>query len=284
MENSKEDENNKESTKKEEGKNKDENGPITPEDLQTPEVKDTENDIKTNENENNKEEKKEEKKEEYNEIISEFDAIFKEIESKDSNKSLFNLCDKFKNKYKEKLIKDSIPIEKEQILINNLSQIFNTYSTNEEYKKIFIEFLFNLYELWPYFYHPNEFEIDIQLNNFKDPLNINNYNELTILDLFCAIKPKQENAMNNLVDKFIMYLYNNYTDYKSLYIENNLLISMPSRSVYVSFKIICLIYISNQFQVWLKYFFKKHRIIIRNLIMNISKMLLQILILIVTIK
>ena len=240
MENSKEDENNKESTKKEEDKNKDENGPITPEDLQTPEVKDTENDIKTNENDNNKEEKKEEKKEEYNEIISEFDAIFKEIESKDSNKSLFNLCDKLKNKYKEKLIKDSIPIEKEQILINNLSQIFNTYSTNEEYKKIFIEFLFNLYELWPYFYHPNEFEIDIQLNNFKDPLNINNYNELTILDLFCAIKPKQENAMNNLVDKFIMYIYNNYTDYKSLYIENNLLTSYQSRSVFISFKLICL--------------------------------------------
>ena len=240
MENSKEDENNKESTKKEEDKNKDENGPITPEDLQTPEVKDTENDIKTNENDNTKEEKKEEKKEEYNEIISEFDAIFKEIESKDSNKSLFNLCDKLKNKYKEKLIKDSIPIEKEQILINNLSQIFNTYSTNEEYKKIFIEFLFNLYELWPYFYHPNEFEIDIQLNNFKDPLNINNYNELTILDLFCAIKPKQENAMNNLVDKFIMYIYNNYTDYKSLYIENNLLTSYQSRSVFISFKLICL--------------------------------------------
>ena len=240
MENSKEDENNKESTKKEEDKNKDENGPITPEDLQTPEVKDSENDIKTNENENNKEEKKEEKKEEYNEIISEFDAIFKEIESKDSNKSLFNLCDKLKNKYKEKLIKDSIPIEKEQILINNLSQIFNTYSTNEEYKKIFIEFLFNLYELWPYFYHPNEFEIDIQLNNFKDPLNINNYKELTILDLFCAIKPKQENAMNNLVDKFIMYIYNNYTDYKSLYIENNLLTSYQSRSVFISFKLICL--------------------------------------------
>ena len=240
MENSKEDENNKESTKKEEDKNKDENGPITPEDLQTPEVKDSENDIKTNEKENNKEEKKEEKKEEYNEIISEFDAIFKEIESKDSNKSLFNLCDKLKNKYKEKLIKHSIPIEKEQILINNLSQIFNTYSTNEEYKKIFIEFLFNLYELWPYFYHPNEFEIDIQLNNFNDPLNIANYNELTILDLFCAIKPKQENAMNNLVDKFIMYIYNNYTDYKSLYIENNLLTSYQSRSVFISFKLICL--------------------------------------------
>ena len=46
--------------------------------------------------------------------------------------------------------------------------------------------------------------------------------------------------MNNLIDKIIMYIYNNYTDYKSLYIENNLLISMPSRSVYVSFKIICL--------------------------------------------
>ena len=228
MENSKEEE------------KKDENGPISPEDLQTPEVKDSDNDIKPNENDNNNKEEKKEEKEEYNEIISEFDNIFKQIESKDSNKTLFNLCDKLKNKYKEKLIKDNIPIEKEQILINNLSSIFNTYSTNEEYKKIFIEFLFNLYELWPYFYHPNEFEIDIELNNFKDPLNINNYNELTILDLFCAIKPKKENAMNNLIDKFIMYIYNNYTDYKSLYIENNLLNSYQSRSVFISFKLICL--------------------------------------------
>ena len=228
MENSKEEE------------KKDENGPISPEDLQTPEVKDSDNDIKPNENDNNNKEEKKEEKEEYNEIISEFDNIFKQIESKDSNKTLFNLCDKLKNKYKEKLIKDNIPIEKEQILINNLSSIFNTYSTNEEYKKIFIEFLFNLYELWPYFYHPNEFEIDIELNNFKDPLNINNYNELTILDLFCAIKPKKENAMNNLIDKFIIYIYNNYTDYKSLYIENNLLNSYQSRSVFISFKLICL--------------------------------------------
>ena len=240
MENSKEEENYNKSAKNEEEEKKDENGPITPEDLQTPEVKDSENDIKQNENENNKEEKKEEKKEEYNEIISEFDNIFKQIESKDSDKSLFNLCDKLKNKYKEKLIKDNIPIEKEQILINNLSKIFNSYSTNEEYKKIFMEFLFNLYELWPYFYHPNEFEIDIELNNFKDPLKINNYNELTILDLFCAIKPKKENEMNNLIDKFIMYIYNNYTDYKSLYIENNLLMSYQSRSVFISFKLICL--------------------------------------------
>ena len=228
MENSKEEE------------KKDENGPISPEDLQTPEVKDSDNDIKPNENDNNNKEEKKEEKEEYNEIISEFDNIFKQIESKDSNKTLFNLCDKLKNKYKEKLIKDNIPIEKEQILINNLSSIFNTYSTNEEYKKIFIEFLFNLYELWPYFYHPNEFEIDIELNNFKDPLNINNYNELTILDLFCAIKPKKENEMNNLIDKFIIYIYNNYTDYKSLYIENNLLNSYQSRSVFISFKLICL--------------------------------------------
>ena len=228
MENSKEEE------------KKDENGPISPEDLQTPEVKDSDNDIKPNENDNNNKEEKKEEKEEYNEIISEFDNIFKQIESKDSNKALFNLCDKLKNKYKEKLIKDNIPIEKEQILINNLSSIFNTYSTNEEYKKIFIEFLFNLYELWPYFYHPNEFEIDIELNNFKDPLNINNYNELTILDLFCAIKPKKENEMNNLIDKFIIYIYNNYTDYKSLYIENNLLNSYQSRSVFISFKLICL--------------------------------------------
>ena len=217
---------------------KDDTGPISPEDLQTPEIKDKEEDIKMNTNQN--EEKKEEKKEEYNEIISEFDQIFKQIESKDADKSLFNLCDKLKNKYKEKLIKDKIPPEKEQILIQNLDKIYNTYSNNEEYKKIFIEFLFNLYEFWPYFYHPDEFEQEIELEGFDDPLHLDNYKSLTLLDIFSSIKPKEESSMNNLIDKFIMYIYNNYTDYKSLYIENNLLISYQSRSVFISFKIICL--------------------------------------------
>ena len=244
MENSNNENNSKEKNpeseekpKEEEKETKDDAGPISPEDLQTPEVKDNEENTISNKPE---EEKKEEKKEEYNEILSEFDKIFKQIESKDSDKSLFNLCDKLKNKYKEKLIKDRIPPEKEQILIQNLSQIYNNYSSNEEYKKIFIEFLFNLYELWPYFYHPEEFELEIQLEVFNDPLNANNYKSLTLLDLFTAIKPKKESDMNNLIDKIIMYIYNNYTDYKSLYIENNLIISLQSRSVYVSFKIICL--------------------------------------------
>ena len=244
MENSNNENNSKEKNpeseekpKEEEKEIKDDTGPISPEDLQTPEVKDNEENTISNKPE---EEKKEEKKEEYNEILSEFDKIFKQIESKDSDKSLFNLCDKLKNKYKEKLIKDRIPPEKEQILIQNLSQIYNNYSSNEEYKKIFIEFLFNLYELWPYFYHPEEFELEIQLEGFSDPLNANNYKSLTLLDLFTAIKPKKESDMNNLIDKIIMYIYNNYTDYKSLYIENNLIISLQSRSVYVSFKIICL--------------------------------------------
>ena len=244
MENSNNENNSKEKNpeseekpKKEEKETKDDTGPISPEDLQTPEVKDNEENTISNKPE---EEKKEEKKEEYNEILSEFDKIFKQIESKDSDKSLFNLCDKLKNKYKEKLVKDRIPPEKEQILIQNLCQIYNNYSSNEEYKKIFIEFLFNLYELWPYFYHPEEFELEIQLEGFSDPLNAKNYKSLTLLDLFTAIKPKKESDMNNLIDKIIMYIYNNYTDYKSLYIENNLIISLQSRSVYVSFKIICL--------------------------------------------
>jgi len=244
MENSNNENNSKEKNpeseekpKEEEKETKDDTGPISPEDLQTPEVKDNEENTISNKPE---EEKKEEKKEEYNEILSEFDKIFKQIESKDSDKSLFNLCDKLKNKYKEKLVKDRIPPEKEQILIQNLSQIYNNYSSNEEYKKIFIEFLFNLYELWPYFYHPEEFELEIQLEGFSDPLNAKNYKSLTLLDLFTAIKPKKESDMNNLIDKIIMYIYNNYTDYKSLYIENNLIISLQSRSVYVSFKIICL--------------------------------------------
>ena len=246
MENSQENNNKKETNsssekKSEEKETKKDDGPISPEDLQTPEVKDTEDEnINTNKEEVNREENKEEKKEEYNEILTEFDTIFKQLESKDEDKSLFNLCDKLKNKYKEKLIKDKIPIEKEQILIQNLNQIYSTYSTNEEYKKIFLEFLFNLYEFWPYLYHPEEFESNIELINLNDPLKSENYNSLNLLDLFCAIKPKKESDMNNLIDKFMMYIYHNYTDYKSLYIENNLLISYQSRSVFISFKIICL--------------------------------------------
>ena len=96
-----------EKPKEEEKETKNDIGPISPEDLQTPEVKDNEENTIAN--------KPQEKKEEYNEILFEFDKIFKQIESKDSDKSLFNLCDKLKNKHKEKLIKDRIPHEKEQI-------------------------------------------------------------------------------------------------------------------------------------------------------------------------
>ena len=235
MENSAKDDNINEQQKEEK---KDENGPISPEELQTPEIEEDKNN--NNKMEVEKEEKKEEQKEEYNDIISEFDKIFNQIKSKDADKSLFNLCDKLKNKYKEKLIKDKIPPEKEQILIQNLDKIYNTYSNNEEYKKIFIEFLFNLYEFWPYFYHPDEFEQEIELEGFDDPLHLDNYKSLTLLDIFSSIKPKEESSMNNLIDKFIMYIYNNYTDYKSLYIENNLFNMYQSRSVFISFKLICL--------------------------------------------
>ena len=222
---------------------KNEDGPITVEDLQTPEVKDEPKENENNLNKDDKDkEKKEEKKEEYNEIIKEFEEIIKKVEEKDSDKTLFNLCDKLKNKYKEKLIKDRIPTDKEEILIKNLNEIYNKYSNNDEYKKIFLEFLFNLYELWPYLYHSEEFSQDIILENFDNPLNKENYNKLTLLDLFTAIKPStnNENSMNNLIDKFILYIYINYTDYKSLYIENNLLNTFQSKSVYISFKIICL--------------------------------------------
>ena len=222
---------------------KNEDGPITVEDLQTPEVKDEPKENENNLNKDDKDkEKKEEKKEEYNEIIKEFEEIIKKVDEKDSDKTLFNLCDKLKNKYKEKLIKDRIPTDKEEILIKNLNEIYNKYSNNDEYKKIFLEFLFNLYELWPYLYHSEEFSQDIILENFDNPLNKENYNKLTLLDLFTAIKPStnNENSMNNLIDKFILYIYINYTDYKSLYIENNLLNTFQSKSVYISFKIICL--------------------------------------------
>ena len=231
------DESNKDNKQQKESNNDD--GPITADDLKTPEVEIPKGDIQKEEE--NKE-KKEEKKEEYNEIINEFDEIIKKVEEKDADKTLFNLCDKLKNKYKEKLIKDRIPVDKEEILIKNLNDIYYKYNNNEEYKKIYLEFLFNLYELWPYFYHQEEFSQSINLENFDNPLIHENYNKLNLFDLFLAIKPStdNQNSMNNTIDKFILYIFTNYTDYKSLYIENNLLSSYQSRSVYISFKIICL--------------------------------------------
>ena len=231
------DESNKDNKQQKESNNDD--GPITADDLKTPEVEIPKGDIQKEEE--NKE-KKEEKKEEYNEIINEFDEIIKKVEEKDADKTLFNLCDKLKNKYKEKLIKDRIPVDKEEILIKNLNDIYYKYNNNEEYKKIYLEFLFNLYELWPYFYHQEEFSQSINLEDFDNPLIHENYNKLNLFDLFLAIKPStdNQNSMNNTIDKFILYIFTNYTDYKSLYIENNLLSSYQSRSVYISFKIICL--------------------------------------------
>ena len=232
------DESNKDNNQQKESKEDD--GPITADDLKTPEVEIPKDNLKKEEEENK--EKKEEKKEEYNEIIKEFEEIIKKIEEKDADKTLFNLCDKLKNKYKEKLVKDRIPVSKEEILIKKLNDIYDKYNNNEEYKKIYLEFLFNLYELWPYFYHQEEFSQEINLENFDNPLVYENYQKLTLLDLFLAIKPStdNQNSMNNTIDKFILYIFTNYTDYKSLYIENNLLSSYQSRSVYISFKIICL--------------------------------------------
>ena len=237
-------EENKEEKMKEENKENNDDGPITEEDLKTPEIKEDEKESNKNE-EGKKDEKKEEPKEEYNDIINEIDEIIKKVEEKDADKSLFNLCDKLKNKYREKLIKDKIPFEKEEIIIKNLNSLYNKYSNNEEYKNIFLEFLFNLYEIWPYFYHPDDFCTQIDLPQFENPLNKENSQNLNLLNLFISIKPKNDNgddipSMNNLIDKFIIYIYNNYTDYKSLYIENNLLCSYPSRSVYISFKLISL--------------------------------------------
>ena len=233
---------NKNIEKKEE---KNEDGPITVDDLKTPEIPEDQKEKEKSKEEDKKDGKKEEKKEEYNDIIKELEEILKKVDEKDSDKSLFNLCDKFKNKYKEKLVKDKIPIDKEEILIKNLNDIYNKYSNNEEYKKILLEFLFNLYELWPYFYHPEDFSQEINLEYFDNPLNKDKNQDFNLIDLFIAIKPnsnKDENipTMNNLIDKFILYIYSNYNDYKSLYIENNLLNSYPSRSVYISFKIISL--------------------------------------------
>ena len=227
-------------------KEKDENGPITPEDLQTPEVEIKDQKPEQPENSNN-EEKKEEKKEEYNDINNEIDEIIKKVTELDEDKTLYKLCENFKNKYKEKLPKDAIPTDKEKIFITKLNDAYNKYSTDEKYKKTFLEFLFNIYELLPYLYHPLEFSQNINFTEFENPLNPENFNKFDYIKLFSEVKPSSSKnnddnipTMNNLIDTFILYIYNNYTDNKSLYIENNLFSLCKSRSVFISFKIISL--------------------------------------------
>ena len=213
----------------------DENGPITEDDIKI----DSE---KLNElNKNNENDKKEEKKENSNvfkNIVDELKLIINELKNDDLNKKMFNLIDKFK-KYKEELLKNNLPIEIENSLINELNNVYDFYYNNNN-NKIFLEFLFDLYEILPYFYHPEPFEILINYEYFNDENNYNknNLNSIDFLTLFENIYSK--NNMNLIIDKLIIFLYKNYSDYKSLYIENNLLISYPSRSVFISFKFICL--------------------------------------------
>ena len=216
----------------------DENGPITEDDIKIDSEK--LNELNKN-NENNENDKKEEKKENSNvfkNIVDELKLIINELKNDDLNKKMFNLIDKFK-KYKEELLKNNLPIEIENLLINELNNVYDFYYNNNN-NKIFLEFLFDLYEILPYFYHPEPFEILINYEYFNDENNYNknNLNSIDFLTLFENIYSK--NNMNLIIDKLIIFLYKNYSDYKSLYIENNLLINYPSRSVFISFKFICL--------------------------------------------
>ncbi len=169
----------------------------------------------------------------YNTLINELVEIINKCEDNDSEHTLYSLVDKFKTKYRDNLIKNNLPKEVELELITKLTTLHNKHKENNN--KTYVEFLFDIYELLPYFYHPENFTTKITLPSFSEPLQ----NKIDYLDLFKKIAPKDDD-LNKLIDELIEYLYKNYNDYKSLYIENNLLANYPSRSVFISFKFICL--------------------------------------------
>ena len=224
----------------------DENGPITEDDIRIDaeklaELNKNNNNINNDNNNKKSEEKKENSSEIFKDIVNELKSIITELKNNDPNKNMYNLIDKFKkNKYKEELLKNNLPIEIENSIINELNNIYDFYNNNNNHDiKIFLEFLFDLYEILPYFYHPEPFEILINYEDFNDENNFEKkVNSIDFLKLFENIYSK--NNMNLIIDKLILFLYKNYSDYKSLYIENNLLINYPSRSVFISFKFICL--------------------------------------------
>ena len=214
--------------------NDEEYSPITEDDLKVDDTSKQKNEENKKEDDNKKKEKSPEEiycdfNKEFNEIID----IFKEG---DKDKTLYNKCDSIKGKYKENLLKNSLPNNMENELMEILEKIYEEEKIKEKPNELYLELLFNLIEFFPYLYHPNEFLNDINLKSFEDPEK----ESTNFLELFKSITPTGKNKMNLLIDNLIYYLFSNYNDIKALYIECNLLDSYPSRSVYISFKFICL--------------------------------------------
>ncbi len=214
--------------------NDEEYSPITEDDLKVDDTSKQKNEENKKEDDNKKKEKSPEEiycdfNKEFNEIID----IFKEG---DKDKTLYNKCDSIKGKYKENLLKNALPNNMENELMEILEKIYEEEKIKEKPNELYLELLFNLIEFFPYLYHPNEFLNDINLKSFEDPEK----ESTNFLELFKSITPTGKNKMNLLIDNLIYYLFSNYNDIKALYIECNLLDSYPSRSVYISFKFICL--------------------------------------------
>ena len=191
------------------------------------------------ENENKEKENdtkiKKEPEEIYNNIINEFKEIIKFYKDGD-NDNIYIKCKKLKGKYTDELLKNFIPENIENELINILQNIYEEEKIKENPNKLFLDFLFDLIDFFPYLYHPNDFSNDINLESFNKPEK----EETNFLDLFKSISPNEKNKMNILIDNLIYYLFYYYKDPRILLIEYNLLESFPSRSVYISFKFICL--------------------------------------------
>ena len=214
--------------------NDEEYSPITEEDLKVDNVPNEKKEENKKEDDNKKKEKTPE--EIYCDFNKEFNEIIEIFKEGDKDKNLYNKCDSIKGKYKENLLKNSLPNNMENELIEILEKIYEEEKIKEKPNELYLELLFNLMEFLPYLYHPNEFLNNINLKSFEDPENENT----NFLELFKSITPTGKNKMNLLIDDMIYYLFSKYNDIKALYIECNLLESYPSRSVYISFKFICL--------------------------------------------
>ena len=192
------------------------------------------NDDKKKENENDKTIEKS-AEEIYINIINEFKEI-SQIYKEGDYENLYNNCKKLKAKYTNELLNNFIPENIENELINILQNIYDEEKTKEKPNQLFLDLLFDLLDFFPYLYHPNEFSNDINLKSFNEPEKENP----NFLELFKSILPNEKSKINLLIDNLIYYLFDNYKDAKVLLIEYNLLESFPSRSVYISFKFICL--------------------------------------------
>ena len=160
--------------------------------------------------------------------------------SNTTENTLSTLTSSFKSEFKDILLKHPLSNENEteiaQLLLNFHNKTIQDNSTTNQ--SAYIQFIFDLYEILPYFYKPEDFQIEINYETF----NIFSLNEIDLLELFKNILPKNNNnnSINNVIDILIIYLFSNYSDYKALYVENNLLLGYPSRSVFITFKFICL--------------------------------------------